>query len=423
MRLHQIISESPLNWRIYEMIPRFAKGYWKPHWRPTVTQFQKWQQMGMLSGIDPSMAGSAEDIAVQLWQEFTGIPLDRNSYDPGGLSSLGDWDYAVRSVADNMGMNDAQQKRLADSLAKFQLTGKFNTDSYGLAKFQVAEQTAYLQRASSPYAQAIADYIRQNPGKTAEDFKRLTLTHQNKYLDKYLQEGPVSRAIGTALLGLGLMGSPNADAGPDSAAYKAGYDGVQSILSMPGKLYKKATATDFKPFDIRNDKPSKSDPAYQKVAYATCQTIASMVDKDLTPRLVQKGETFYDIKSDTPSEQAPRFTLKDNGKGKGSCVFQYTTYKTAYTGTPFDPKIFQTRQIQMVWRDYVITDVQYIANPKGTQPSVGLVTDPSDRSQAINLHKNEDKRVAPKQVKDITNYALAGATINLKVLTDNYDKK
>ena len=31
-------------------------------------------------------------------------------------------------------MNDAQQKRLADSLAKFQLTGKFNTDSYGLAQ-------------------------------------------------------------------------------------------------------------------------------------------------------------------------------------------------------------------------------------------------------------------------------------------------
>ena len=245
------------------------------------------------------------------------------------------------------------------------------------------------------------------------------------YLDKNLQEGPVSRAIGTALLGLGLMGSPNADAGPDSAAYKAGYDGVQSVLSMPGKLLKKVTATDFKPFDIRNDKPSKSDPAYQKVAYATCQTIASMVDKDLTPRLVQKGETFYDIKSDTPSEQAPRFTLKDNGKGKGSCVFQYTTYKTGYTGTPFDPKIFQTRQIQMVWNDYVITDVQYIANPKGTQPSVGLVTDPSNRSQALNLHnnKNEDKRVAPKQVKDITNYALAGATINLKVLTDNYNKK
>ena len=246
-----------------------------------------------------------------------------------------------------------------------------------------------------------------------------------------LQEGPVARAIGSALLSLGLMGSPSADAGPDSAAYKAGYDGVQSVLSMPGKLLKKATATDFAPFEIRNDKPSSSDPAYQKVAYATCSTIASMADKVYTKQLRDAGDTFYDIvdfkgmpiwMQGEGVEQSPRFVLKDNGKGKGSCVFQYTTFKTTYTGTKFNPEIYQTRQIQMVWNNYEITDVQYIANPRGTESSVGMVTDPSDRSQALNLHneKNASKRVAPKKIMDITQEALAGETINLKTMTDNY---
>ena len=79
----------------------------------------------------------------------------------------------------------------------------------------------------------------------------------------------------------------------------------------------------------------------------------------------------------------------------------------------------------MVWNNYEITDVQYIANPKGTKPSIGMVTDPSDRSQALNLHneKNASKRVAPKKITDITQDALAGEKINLKTMTDRYVDK
>ena len=50
------------------------------------------------------------------------------------------------------------------------------------------ENTPYLRRPNSPYALAIADYLRQNPGKTEEDFKRLLPNQQNRYLDKYLKE-------------------------------------------------------------------------------------------------------------------------------------------------------------------------------------------------------------------------------------------
>ena len=296
-----------------------------------------------------------------------------------------------------------------------------------LHELYIGEQVPYLQRPNSPYAKALADYLRLNPGKTEDDFKLLLPNQQNKYLDKYLEEGPVAKAIGTALLGLGLMGSPNVDAGPDSAAYKAGYDGVQSILSMPGKLFNRdKTAKDktdvVQPFAINNK--SQLDAPYEKVAYTTCETIAKMADKHFTKKMLDAGDTFYDITA-KGYEQSPQFTIRDNGKGKGSCVFQFSSYKTADTGTKFDPVIYQTRQIQMVWNNYEITDVQYIANPKGTKPSIGMVTDPSDRSQALNLHneKNASKRVAPKKITDITQDALAGEKINLKTMTDRYIDK
>ena len=286
-----------------------------------------------------------------------------------------------------------------------------------LHEVYIGEQVPYLQRPNSPYALALADYLRKNPGKTEEHFKLLLPNQQNKYLDKYLEEGPVAKAIGTALLGLGLMGSPNVDAGPNDPGYKAGYNAAQSVLSMPGKLFKSMKKDNAKPFAINNR--SQLDTPYQEVAYATCETIAKMSDKYFTEKLLDAGETFYDI-SEEGYDQSPRFTMKDNGKGKGSCVFQFTTYKTQYTGTPYDPVVYQTRQIQMVWNNYEITDVQYIANPKGTKPSLGLMTDPSDRSQALNLHnkKNESRRVAPTKIMDITQDALAGEKVNLKTFTD-----
>ena len=196
---------------------------------------------------------------------------------------------------------------------------------------------------------------------------------------------------------------------------------------MPGKLFNRdKTAKDktdvVQPFAINNK--SQLDAPYEKVAYTTCETIAKMADKHFTKKMLDAGDTFYDITA-KGYEQSPQFTIRDNGKGKGSCVFQFSSYKTADTGTKFDPVIYQTRQIQMVWNNYEITDVQYIANPKGTKPSIGMVTDPSDRSQALNLHneKNASKRVAPKKITDITQDALAGEKINLKTMTDRYVDK
>ena len=62
-----------------------------------------------------------------------------------------------------------------------------NPSVYGKKKKTTEDQVPYLQRPGSGYAKAIADYLRLNPGKSEEDFKKLLPNQQNKYLDKYLE--------------------------------------------------------------------------------------------------------------------------------------------------------------------------------------------------------------------------------------------
>ena len=49
------------------------------------------------------------------------------------------------------------------------------------------DQVPFLKRPTSGYAKAIADYLKQNPGKTEEDFKELGVKQQEKYLNKYVE--------------------------------------------------------------------------------------------------------------------------------------------------------------------------------------------------------------------------------------------
>lgn len=79
-----------------------------------------------------------------------------------------------------------------------------------LHEVYIGEQVPYLQRPNSPYALALADYLRKNPGKTEEHFKLLLPKQQNKYLDKYLEEVNVANLIkAAALAGTIAMGSPS----------------------------------------------------------------------------------------------------------------------------------------------------------------------------------------------------------------------
>ena len=305
-----------------------------------------------------------------------------------------------------------------------------------LHELYIGEQVPYLQRPNSPYAKALADYLRLNPGKTEDDFKLLLPNQQNKYLDKYLEEGPVAKAIGTALLGLGLMGSPNVDAGPDSAAYKAGYDGVQSILSMPGKMFNRDVA---QPFEITK-KPSKNDTAYKQVLHTACETIASVVDKHYTK--AKKGDFYHFARETIPKtpkvetlEENPRFKIVDDGKGNGKCIFQFSTYKTMegydeLFGRPDQQfQLYNTRQIQILFRKYEVNGVSYIANPKGTKPSLGYFAVPgTNGKEAINTYSdnNADKRIAPEKITDVTQAVLRdlgdNGKINFQALTDQYSK-
>lgn len=314
-----------------------------------------------------------------------------------------------------------------------------------LHELYIGEQVPYLQRPNSPYAKALADYLRLNPGKTEDDFKLLLPNQQNKYLDKYLEEGPVGRAIGTALLGLGLMGSPSADAGPDSAAYKAGYDGVQSVLSAPGKMFK-SMKKDHEPFEITKT-PSKTDTAYKQVLHTACETVASVVDKHYTK--AKKGDFYHFARETIPGgvydasktpkvqtlEENPLFKIVDDGKGNGKCIFQFSTYKTVdgydelFSRPDQQFQLYNTRQIQILFRKYQVNGVAYIANPKGTKPSLGVFAVPgTNGKQVINTHSdnNADKRIAPEKITDVTEVVLRdlgdNGKINFQALTDQYSK-
>ena len=61
-----------------------------------------------------------------------------------------------------------------------------NPSVFGKRK-KTKENQGYLSNPNSNYARAVADYCKNNPGKTEEDFKLLTPKKQEQYLDKYLE--------------------------------------------------------------------------------------------------------------------------------------------------------------------------------------------------------------------------------------------
>lgn len=224
-----------------------------------------------------------------------------------------------------------------------------------------------------------------------------------------LDEGPIAQAIGSALLGLGLMASPGVSAGPDSGASDSAQTGTQISQTMPG----------YDAFQVNST--SQLDSAYEKTAWATCKTIADRIDSDFTKQLVDAGNTFYDTGSGAnTTEQEPKFLIKDDGKGNGGCLFTYTTIKSANSGKVYETKIYQTRDIVLRWKNFVISAVVYTANGEGTLPSTGLAQDPSTtKPEILNLMNNPDKRVAPKKVFHLTSEVLPNTEINLDTMTKN----
>ena len=94
--------------------------------RETVSQFERWQQSASLGGLG-DMSHRANDIARELWQQYTQIPQEGSQYtDAETIFLSGDWDKAVDIVSRAMRMSSDQAKRLKDSLDKYELTGKHN---------------------------------------------------------------------------------------------------------------------------------------------------------------------------------------------------------------------------------------------------------------------------------------------------------
>lgn len=222
-----------------------------------------------------------------------------------------------------------------------------------------------------------------------------------------LDEGPIAQAIGSALLGLGLMASPGVSAGPDSGASDSAQTGTQISQTMPG----------YDAFQANNT--SQLDSAYEKTAWATCKTIADKIDKGFTKQLVDAGDTFYDASSGaTTTEQEPTFKIKDDGKGNGGCLFTYTTTKSANSGKGYETEIHQNRDIMLRWKNFVISGVVYTANPEGTLPSTGLVRS-LDKTEILNLMNNPDQSVAPKKAFNLSSEVLPNTEINLDTMTKN----
>lgn len=223
-----------------------------------------------------------------------------------------------------------------------------------------------------------------------------------------LDEGPIAQAIGSALLGLGLMASPGVSAGPDSGASDSAQTGTQISQTMPGYDAFQVTFTD------------QLDSAYEKTAWATCKTIADKLDQGFTKQLVDAGNTFYDTGSGAnTTEQEPTFKIKDDGKGNGGCLFTYTTIKSANNGMgAFETKIYQTRDIMLRWKNFVISGLLYTANPEGTLPSTGLVRS-LDKTELINLINNPDQSIAPKKAFNLSSEVLPNTEINLDTMTKN----
>lgn len=222
-----------------------------------------------------------------------------------------------------------------------------------------------------------------------------------------LDEGPIAQAIGSALLGLGLMASPGVSAGPDSGASDSAQTGTQISQTMPGYDAFQATST------------AQLDSAYEKTAWATCKTIADNIDKDFTKQLVDAGDTFYDANKANTTEQEPTFLVKDDGKGNGGCIFKYNTIKSANSGMgAFETEIHQTRDIVLRWKNFVISTVVYTANPEGSLPSTGLVRS-MDKTELLNLVNNPDQSVAPKKQFNLSSEVLPNTEINLDTMTKN----
>ena len=106
----------------YNRIPKSPRVD-KENYRNTASQFDRWRQSAMLGHLG-DMSHRTGDIARELWQVYTQIPQEGAEYtDTETWMLAGDWDKAVDIVSDAMSMSSDQEKRLRDSLAKYELTG------------------------------------------------------------------------------------------------------------------------------------------------------------------------------------------------------------------------------------------------------------------------------------------------------------
>jgi len=186
-----------------------------------------------------------------------------------------------------------------------------------------------------------------------------------------LHEGPIAKAVATALLSLGLMASPSASA-------DHGHDDFDDYSDEITQNVDAAFSSKHGKFILRG-KPAESEHIYKKTIFSVASNVLQSIDKEFTPKYINSG-VLKSLPAGSEVDHSKRIFIMDNGDGSGIARLSLGS-ATSQTQGNAQGVADQNRMIEMRYKNFAAESFSYVANPEQHRPDAGA-PDSNDYSKS-----------------------------------------